>query len=113
LPAEYAPGNEFERLSSQSADLAHAMHLQQAAADQVAAANQQRIAMAEAAGVNPSPQAASSAPASQAADYTVVSGDTLSKIARKKSVSVDDLRKWNGLHGDMLKVGQVLKVSAQ
>lgn len=113
LPAEYAPGNEFARLSSESADLAHAMHLQQAAADQVAAANQQRIAMAEAAGVNPSPQAASSAPTSQAADYTVVSGDTLSKIARKKSVSVDDLRKWNGLHGDMLKVGQVLKVSAQ
>lgn len=113
LPAEYAPGNEFARLSSQSADLAHAMRLQQAAADQVAAANQQRIAMAKAAGVNPSPQAASSSPASQAADYTVVSGDTLSKIARKNSVSVDDLRKWNGLHGDMLKVGQVLKTSAQ
>ena len=113
LPAEYAPGNEFARLSSQSADLAHAMRLQQAAADQVAAANQQRIAMATAAGVNPSPQAASSSPASQAADYTVVSGDTLSKIARKNSVSVDDLRKWNGLHGDMLKVGQVLKTSAQ
>jgi phosphate transport system substrate-binding protein len=113
LPAEYAPGNEFARLSSQSADLAHAMRLQQAAADQVAAANQQRIAMAKAAGVNPSPQAASSAPASRAADYTVVSGDTLSKIARKNSVSVGDLRKWNGLHGDMLKVGQVLKTSAQ
>lgn len=113
LPAEYAPGAEFERLSSQSADLAHAMRLQQAAADQVAAANQQRIAMAKAAGVNPSPQAASSAPISRAADYTVVSGDTLSKIARKNSVSVDDLRKWNGLHGDMLKVGQVLKTSAQ
>jgi phosphate transport system substrate-binding protein len=52
-------------------------------------------------------------PTSQAADYTVVSGDTLSKIARKNSVSVDDLRKWNGLHSDMLKVGQVLKISAQ
>ena len=113
LPAEYAPGNEFARLSSQSADLAHAMRLQQAAADQVAAANQQRIAMAKAAGVNPSPQAASSASAPRAADYTVVSGDTLSKIARKNSVSVDDLRKWNGLHSDMLKVGQVLKTSAQ
>ena len=113
LPAEYAPGAEFERLSSESADLAHAMRLQQAAADQVAAANQQRIAMAQAAGVNPSPQATSSAPVAQTADYTVVSGDTLSKIARKNSVSVDDLRKWNGLHGDMLKVGQVLKTSAQ
>ena len=113
LPAEYAPGAEFARLSSESADFAHAMALQQAAANQVAAANQQRIAMAEAAGVNPSPQANSSAPAAQATSYTVVSGDTLSKIAKKNSVSVDDLRKWNGLHGDMLKVGQVLKVSAQ
>ncbi|MDE2498453.1 MAG: substrate-binding domain-containing protein [Xanthomonadaceae bacterium] len=113
LPAEYAPGNEFARLSSQSADLEHAMRLQQAAADQVAAANRERIAAAQAAGVDPSPQAASSTPASRAADYTVVSGDTLSKIARKRSVSVDDLRKWNGLHGDMLKVGQVLKVGAQ
>lgn len=110
LPAEYAPGNEFARLSSQSADLAHAIHLQQAAADQVAAANQQRIAMAQAAGVNPSPQAASSA--SRVTDYTVVSGDTLSKIAKKHSISVDDLRKWNGLHGDMLRVGQVLKLSS-
>ncbi|MDE2497439.1 MAG: LysM peptidoglycan-binding domain-containing protein, partial [Xanthomonadaceae bacterium] len=101
------------RLSSQSADLEHAMRLQQAAADQVAAANRERIAAAQAAGVDPSPQAASSTPVSRAADYTVVSGDTLSKIARKRSVSVDDLRKWNGLHGDMLKVGQVLKVGAQ
>jgi phosphate transport system substrate-binding protein len=113
LPAEYAPGAEFERLSSESADFAHAMRLQQAAADQVASANQQRIAMAQAAGVNPSPQATSSAPVSQTADYTVVSGDTLSKIAKKNSVSVDDLRKWNGLHSDMLQVGQVLKTSAQ
>lgn len=113
LPAEYAPGAEFERLSSESADFAHAMRLQQAAADQVASANQQRIAMAQAAGVNPSPQATSSAPVSQTAAYTVVSGDTLSKIAKKNSVSVDDLRKWNGLHSDMLQVGQVLKTSAQ
>ena len=112
MPAEYAPGAEFARLSSESADLQHAIRLQQAAADQVAAANQQRIAMAQAAGVNPSPQAASSAPV-QRADYTVVSGDTLSKIARKHSVSVADLRKWNHLHSDMLQIGQVLKVSAQ
>jgi LysM repeat protein len=88
------------------------MRLQQAAADQVAAANKERIALAEAAGVNPSPQAASQAPAPRVADYTVVSGDTLSKIAKNHSVSVEDLRKWNGLHNDMLKVGQVLKLSS-
>jgi LysM repeat protein len=27
-------------------------------------------------------------------------------------VSVEDLRKWNDLHGDMLKVGQELKLSS-
>ena len=110
LPAEYAPGAEFERLSSQSADLAHAMKLQEAAAKQVAAANQERIAMAEAAGVDPSPQAATDSTATSST-YEVVSGDTLSKIARAHSVSVEDLRKWNDLHGDMLKVGQALRLA--
>jgi membrane-bound lytic murein transglycosylase D len=110
LPAEYAPGAEFERLSSQSADLAHAMKLQEAAARQVAAANRERIAMATAAGVDPSPQAATDAPAASST-YAVVNGDTLSKIARAHSLSVEDLRKWNDLHGDMLKIGQELKLA--
>ncbi len=44
-------------------------------------------------------------------DYTVAKGDTLSSIARKNSVSVTDLRKWNGLKSDTLRVGQVLKLS--
>jgi phosphate transport system substrate-binding protein len=110
LPAEYAPGAEFERLSSQSADLAHAMKLQEAAAKQVAAANQERIAMATAAGVDPSPQTATDAPPASST-YEVVSGDTLSRIAHAHSVSVEDLRKWNDLHGDILKVGQELKLA--
>lgn len=46
------------------------------------------------------------------ASYTVVKGDTLSKIARKQSVSVEDLRKWNDLKGDTLRIGQVLQLSA-
>jgi len=108
LPPEYAPGNEFARLAGSPREIARAAALQQAAAKQVAAADAQRAALSQAAGVDPSP-AASPAPA---ADYTVVSGDTLSKIAKKHSISVDDLRKWNGLHGDMLRVGQVLKVAS-
>jgi LysM repeat protein len=44
--------------------------------------------------------------------YTVDKGDTLSKIARKYSVSVTDLRKWNDLKNDMLQVGQVLQLRA-
>ncbi|HEX7370035.1 MAG TPA: substrate-binding domain-containing protein [Rhodanobacteraceae bacterium] len=114
LPVEYAPGAEFDRIAKQYPnDFAHATNLKQAAAQQVVAANQQRVALAQAAGVDPSPAAGTPATSQVAADYTVVSGDTLSKIARKHSVSVEDLRKWNGLHSDMLKVGQVLKVSAQ
>ena len=43
--------------------------------------------------------------------YTVNKGDTLSVIAKKYSVSVTDLRSWNGLKNDNVKIGQVLKVS--
>lgn len=42
--------------------------------------------------------------------YTVVRGDTLTKIARKHGVSVDDLREWNALKGDRIDVGQVLTI---
>jgi phosphate transport system substrate-binding protein len=42
--------------------------------------------------------------------YTVVKGDTLSVIAKKYSVTVADLRSWNSLKNDNVKIGQVLKV---
>jgi len=48
----------------------------------------------------------------QPARYTVDKGDTLSKIARKYSVTVADLRKWNDLKNDALQVGQVLQLRA-
>lgn len=45
--------------------------------------------------------------------YTVVAGDTLSKIASRFGVTVADLVAWNGLADpDSISVGQVLKVSA-
>src|SRR5690348_9617992 len=43
--------------------------------------------------------------------YTVAKGDTLSKIARKYSLNVADLRKWNDLKSDTLQVGQVLQLA--
>ena len=43
--------------------------------------------------------------------YTVSRGDTLSKIARKYSLQVSDLRKWNDLKSDTLQVGQVLQLA--
>lgn len=54
------------------------------------------------------PPATSANPAS----YTVAKGDTLSGLARKYSVSVSDLRKWNDIQGSNLRVGQTLKLSA-
>lgn len=44
------------------------------------------------------------------ATYTVASGDTLSKIAKKTGVSVPALKSANGLGDGLLRIGQVLKV---
>lgn len=44
--------------------------------------------------------------------YTVQSGDTLSKIARKTGVSTASLKSANGLKDGGLKIGQTLKLSA-
>ncbi len=42
--------------------------------------------------------------------YAVVRGDTLWKIAQQHGVSVQDLRSWNGLQGDLIEVGQLLLI---
>ena len=47
-------------------------------------------------------------PAPALTQYMVKKGDTLSKIAAQTKTSVSDLRKWNGLSGDYIFVGQVL-----
>lgn len=43
-------------------------------------------------------------------EYVVVRGDTLSKIAKRYEVSVDQLRAWNGIQGDLIEVDQVLLI---
>lgn len=53
------------------------------------------------------------AAADKASEYKVVRGDTLSSIARRHSVSVAQMRAWNGIHGNNLQVGQVLRVRAR
>ena len=45
--------------------------------------------------------------------YTVRSGDTLSRIADAYSVSIRDLRAWNGIRGSRINPGDELVVSAQ
>lgn len=44
--------------------------------------------------------------------YVVQSGDSLSRIAARHGTTVTNLRKLNGIEGDFLKPGQVLKISA-
>lgn len=50
---------------------------------------------------------------SSTATYRVVSGDTLFGIARKFSMTVDELKALNGLVSNNLSVGQMLKVRGQ
>jgi len=42
--------------------------------------------------------------------YTVVSGDTLSKIARKYNTTVDEIKKLNYLKSDNLNIGQIIRI---
>ncbi len=42
--------------------------------------------------------------------YVVKKGDSLSSIAKKRKVTVAQLKKWNGLKSDKIKVGQKLKI---
>jgi phosphate transport system substrate-binding protein len=43
--------------------------------------------------------------------YKVSKGDTLSSIAKRHTVDVNQLREWNHLKNDQIKLGQVLRVS--
>ena len=42
--------------------------------------------------------------------YTVRSGDVLGTIAQRYKVGVSDIRKWNGLSGNLIRVGQRLNI---
>jgi N-acetylmuramoyl-L-alanine amidase len=44
--------------------------------------------------------------------YKVVSGDTLSIIAQRNGVSLQQLRQANQLSGDSIRIGQVLRIPA-
>ena len=56
------------------------------------------------------PKTSNKAKESKSITYTVKSGDTLSGIAKKHHVSVADLKKWNNLKNDLIRVNQKLKI---
>ena len=60
--------------------------------------------------VTPTPPPADS---SSTTVYTVVSGDTLSKIGVQYKMTVQELKNLNSLKSDMIYVGQKLKVSGK
>ncbi len=45
-----------------------------------------------------------------AMSYKIKSGDTLSEVASRFSVSLTKLRRYNGLAGDKIRIGQILKI---
>ncbi|MGM0843570.1 MAG: LysM peptidoglycan-binding domain-containing protein [Bacillota bacterium] len=49
----------------------------------------------------------------QAASHTVQSGDTLSHLAKKYSVSVKELKNWNNLNSDLIRINQRLEVGGK
>ncbi len=57
-----------------------------------------------------SPTKKTTAKKSSGSRYTVVKGDTLSAIARKKGSSVAKIKAANGLKGDLIRLGQSLKI---
>jgi membrane-bound lytic murein transglycosylase D len=52
------------------------------------------------------------AAATSARFHTVRAGDSLWTIARHYGVRVADLREWNDVEGDLVRVGQRLRVAA-
>lgn len=62
----------------------------------------------------PQPKPTVSSPIKITGDtYTVKSGDTLSDIANRSGVSIDNLAKWNNIKNkNVISVGQVLKMTA-
>ena len=42
--------------------------------------------------------------------HTVRKGETLSSIARRYNTSVDNIRRWNGIRGNTIRVGQKLSI---
>ena len=54
----------------------------------------------------PEPASSSAAPT----EHTIVKGDSLNALSKRFGVSAADLRAWNNLESDVVKIGQVIKI---
>jgi LysM repeat protein len=63
-----------------------------------------------AANPKPKPKPVVVKPKPKAVNYTVKSGDTLGRIASRNGTSLSALRRANGISGDLIRPGQVLKI---
>jgi LysM repeat protein len=68
-------------------------------------------ALTASAGASKTPAAAKTTPASAPSTYRVKRGDTLTSIAARFNVTVNDLKKWNKLTSTRLDVGQKLALA--
>ena len=64
------------------------------------------------AAVAPSSSSSSTQSSTPTGTYTVKSGDTLSGIATRHGVTVNQLKQWNGLTSNNIRVGQKLKLNS-
>jgi LysM repeat protein len=62
--------------------------------------------------VNAAEEPVAVADASEATAYRIRRGDTLTTIARRFGVSVEELRLWNQIDSDRIVVGQALTIRA-
>jgi membrane-bound lytic murein transglycosylase D len=58
----------------------------------------------------PQDDAATASASAPARHHRVHKGETLWSIAHRYHVSVDDLKRWNGLHGNTLRIGEELRI---
>jgi peptidoglycan endopeptidase LytF len=60
--------------------------------------------------VTPAPGPTSTSVAGLQTQHTVVAGDTLSGIARRYNITVDELRRINNLTSDVIRIAQILRI---